>query len=479
MCCRLKLLISLLGGLLLAAGCGQRMDPRAEVALPKWSSGLAKPPFEPKTAGYTNWWLQWSKDMFVGGYQNSGAKNPRWDGLVLEALEEHAYRRVMGHARDLDAPDNLEKQLRQAVQAGCNDPLVRYLHLRRSSASANSVSPQVAAQYAELVKQMDATGYGTILKFYANLRAARAWRASSSKQLPEVNQFRRAAMNHLQTVLTGEEIPAHAAYEACWDLYEAVDQNRKQRVDFYQATMPVLLGRWRQQGFPYLFKARFYIDYAWEARGSGWAKDVTPDGWRLFGDRLRLAEEALDTAWKNDATLAEAPLLAMRLQTGLGKGREEMEVWYQRAIKFPQNRYEAVRQKLWFLEPRWYGSEEEMLAFAREVVKNDLFYGDVPLQLYLTHESLAGYYGNSRPNYWTEPQVWPDIQTSFERFFALNGEDESWRHNYVMCAWRCRQWKILDEQITKLSDINYEYFGGQESFEKLKQLAHEQALKPG
>jgi len=204
---------------------------------------------------------------------------------------------------------------------------------------------------------------------------------------------------------------------------------------------------------------------------------VDEDMWKVFEDRLSIAEAALNKAWKNDPSLPGTPLAAIRLELGQGRERERMELWYQRAITFPQDRYEAVRQKLWYLQPRWYGSEGECLAFAREVVKSDLFYGQEPLHLYHTHVSLAEFFKKERPNYWTEPQVWPDIQASFERYFELNGEDNGWRHNYVLCAWRCQQWKALDEQLAKLKDVNYEYFGGQEAFEKMVQTAREQVQK--
>ena len=459
---------------LLAAGCGQRLDPKAELALPPPPSQVPPAQFQPNSAGYTNWWLQWSRELCVGGYQQVGTKHPRWDAAAINALEEYAHWRVTGRARDPAASDYLETQIRQAIKAGCSDPLIRYIHLRMFLHPPNLASPQIAAQYADLAKQMDGTGYANIFKFYANLRAAQAWRAAAAKQAPEVNPLRRAAMNYLHTILLAEEIPAHAAHAACQELYEAIDRNNRQRADFYLAAEPVLLKRWRKQGFPYLIKAQFYIDYAWEARGGGWAKDVTPEGWRLFGDRLRLADAALKQAAKLDPGLPQVALVGLRLQFGAEEDREQMELWYQRAIKFPQNRYEAVRQKLRYLHPQWYGSEEECLGFAREVVKSASFFGREPLQLYHTHEALADYFGKSRPDYWTEAQVWPDLKASFERFFEVSGDDNSWRHNYVMCAWRCRQWPAFDEEAAKLTDINYAYFGGQEAFEEVKRFAREQ-----
>ena len=468
----------LLGGcLLLWSGCGKKRDARAEIALPKAASNLPKTQFDSRSSGNSNRMYEWAKETYVGGYQQAGTKSPRWDAAAAEALEEYSYLRIAGKPRDPGDPDYLKTQLKKAVNAGCNDPFIRYLHMRRVSPGTGSVTPQVATEFSQLATQMDTSGYRNLLKFHVNLRAAKAWRAAYAKQAPEVNHYRRKAMEQLQMILAGEDIPPHLAYEACRDLYEAIDQNERQRTDFYRDAEPFLLKRWGKEGFPYLIKGRFYIDYAWEARGTGWARDVTPDGWKLFSDRLDIASEALAQAWKKDPSLPDTPLSAMRLELGEGRGRDRMELWYQRAITFPQDRYDAVRQKLLYLQPRWYGSEQECLDFAREVVKSDQFYGRVPLHLYHTHESLATYFKDSRPNYWTEPQVWPDIKASFERYFELNGEDNSWRHNYVLCAARCQQWKVCNEQIGKLTKVNYDYFGGQEAFEKMAQTAREYAQK--
>ena len=42
--------------------------------------------------------------------------------------------------------------------------------------------------------------------------------------------------------------------------------------------------------------ARFYIDYAWYARGVDTADSVTNSGWKLFGQRLDKAKATLDEA---------------------------------------------------------------------------------------------------------------------------------------------------------------------------------------
>lgn len=97
------------------------------------------------------------------------------------------------------------------------------------------------------------------------------------------------------------------------------------------------------------------------------------------------------------------------------------------------------------------------------------------MQLYFLHESLARCFNDRRPEYWLDPHVWPDLKASFERYFSLHETDNDYRHNYILCAYRCQQWAALNEELTKLEYINYAYFGGEEEFNKMKTEAQRQA----
>ena len=59
-----------------------------------------------------------------------------------------------------------------------------------------------------------------------------------------------------------------------------------------------------------------------------------------------------------------------------------------------------------------------------------------------------------------------------------NPNETSWYHNYAWYAYHAEQWDTLNEIIPKLGPINYSYFGGQDEFNKMVQLAKEHAGKP-
>ena len=169
----------------------------------------------------------------------------------------------------------------------------------------------------------------------------------------------------------------------------------------------------------------------------------------------------------------------MELELGQGKGRERMELWFRRAMEIAPNNYEACTAKLYYLEPKWYGSPDEMLRFGRECVASEKWNGSVPLVLVDAHETLATYARRTgETNYWKRAEVWPDLKSSFEKFFTLDPEASSWRHNYARYAYWCGQWESLNEQIKLLGEVNYDYFGGRAEFDKMVKLAAEHARKP-
>jgi hypothetical protein len=123
---------------------------------------------------------------------------------------------------------------------------------------------------------------------------------------------------------------------------------------------------------------------------------------------------------------------------------------------------------------------EDMLNFGRECVENKDWGGRVPIILSVAHDRICHQYieKSEQANYWKQPEVWPDIQAAFDRFFELNPDAIGWYHNYAWYAYHAEQWNKLNELIPKLGTVNYKYFGGEEEFNKMLRLAKEHAEKP-
>src|SRR5262249_50866902 len=101
----------------------------------------------------------------------------------------------------------------------------------------------------------------------------------------------------------------------------------------------------------------------------------------------------------------------MAVELGLGKGKEHLELWFQRAMKLNPDSYYACLNKLTYLEPKWYGSTEEMLAFARQCALSTNYGGNVALILEKAHETASRYLSEpARTEYWKKEGIWKEIK---------------------------------------------------------------------
>ena len=185
------------------------------------------------------------------------------------------------------------------------------------------------------------------------------------------------------------------------------------------------------------------------------------------------AEKALNRAWELDPTNAQIAVTMIWVETGQGKGRDQMEMWFKRAMKDNPNDYDACSAKLNYIEPKWYGSTDDMLEFGRECVQNTNWGGAVPLILVDAHYSIYNQYidPSDRTNYWKDPQVWEDISSAYERYLKNYPDDASRLAYYAGYAYHGDHWNKLNELLPKVSPDYYYLFGGTNEFNKIVQTA--------
>lgn len=107
-------------------------------------------------------------------------------------------------------------------------------------------------------------------------------------------------------------------------------------------------------------------DYAWNARGSGWANSVTQSGWKLFYARLAEAREVLLSATN---TSEKCPFwFNSMLGVGLGEGwpREVYDKIFAAGTNYMRTYAPIYFVKCYHLLPRWHGREGEWEQFAQD-----------------------------------------------------------------------------------------------------------------
>jgi Domain of unknown function (DUF4034) len=118
-----------------------------------------------------------------------------------------------------------------------------------------------------------------------------------------------------------------------------------------------------------LLEAAYWRNAAWTARGNGFANTVSPEGWRLFHERL---QHALKTLTDSESYAARNPLWyteSLDANIGLGVSRQKQFALYERGIVAFPDYYPLHCQMAQGLLPKWGGSNKAVADFIKSVTK--------------------------------------------------------------------------------------------------------------
>ncbi|MGH8047092.1 MAG: DUF4034 domain-containing protein, partial [Chthoniobacterales bacterium] len=109
-------------------------------------------------------------------------------------------------------------------------------------------------------------------------------------------------------------------------------------------------------------KAKYLIDLASAARGTGWAGSVTKEQAEKMHGYLEQARDLLAEAGKKYPDNVQVPLLMMSTAFG-DMTKESLIEWFHKAIAIDPHCVGAHRIMMCYLQPKWYGSGQEMVDF--------------------------------------------------------------------------------------------------------------------
>jgi hypothetical protein len=223
-----------------------------------------------------------------------------------------------------------------------------------------------------------------------------------------------------------------------------------------------------------------FISYAWDARGSGWGFEVTQEGFVEFRRRLDVAKMALERAWELDPKDPFAAKEMIVVCMGQGAPREEMETWYRRAVELDPYDLGAVANKLAYLEPKWHGSADELLAFGRELLKAGRWETGQPLAMVDAHFRLAEYVrlpggvtlGPMYAAYFkANRDAWPDVKAAFDGYLRQFPDSLYHRTRYACVAAWAEEWDEAHRQFELLDENPSTTFTDVGQYRGLKTLA--------
>ena len=175
-------------------------------------------------------------------------------------------------------------------------------------------------------------------------------------------------------------------------------------------------------------KAGLLINYAWKARGGGYANTVAKDGWEKFSQRIEEAKNLLETV---PAEERRPVFYTLRQTIAMAQGWSKEEVIANLRScqeKYPEF-FEIHFAVCFHLLPRWHGEEFEWEKFIEEETE-----GGSPYQKELYARAfwaMTDYYDD----FWNQVAVsWPRVKAGFEEMERKYPESDWNLNNFARFA---------------------------------------------
>ena len=144
------------------------------------------------------------------------------------------------------------------------------------------------------------------------------------------------------------------------------------------------------------------------------------------------------------------PTTMITINKGNGGNREEMEKWFQRAMKNNPANINACIAKMDWLEPRWHGGDKDMLEFGQLCRNQSLAWGvGIPLQLIDAYLRESQYHRNPEDfqKFIRDPEMMDEIKSAYKQYFKYLPEDRAARSAYACQLSRSGHFEDAYEQF--------------------------------
>lgn len=247
--------------------------------------------------------------------------------------------------------------------------------------------------------------------------------------------------------------PVHATQEDWTDLLQRLQRWVKARPESVTARVALALA---------------YLDYAYDARGSGYANTVSENGWKLFKERTAEAERILKEASTLAAKCPEWYVAMQMVSVNQGWSVTEARALFEEANKFEPEYYTYARDLAHYLLPKWSGGAGDTEKFVQEIAdriggdKGDILY----FQVAAANHVICGCDDDPHLS-------WDRIKRGFEASEKLYGVSMQNLNRIAFLAsyFDERDYVYADKILTRIGDQwDPETWRNEEDFRKNKQF---------
>jgi hypothetical protein len=196
----------------------------------------------------------------------------------------------------------------------------------------------------------------------------------------------------------------------------------------------------------------YRISLAWAARGNGYANTVSATGAQEMQNQLAQAQQVLEAASAKYPDQDLIPTLMITVCLLESGPKTDMEAWYQRAISISPNDPDPYQRKMTFLQPRWFGTDEEVWQYCCSCVDLNKWDTTIPMVL---PEALFMIKENGNPDIFKSDAVWPKLEPTFREFLRRHPRSDKWRTAFLEAAYFSDQKAVAAEQC-KLLGANWD-----------------------
>jgi len=261
----------------------------------------------------------------------------------------------------------------------------------------------------------------------------------------------------LACVYVGTEISDNAS-DAAWEVHQ------KQLQNWINARPQSITAK--------VAMALFLKNYAWRARGSGYANTVTKEEWQLFGQRLQLALDTLNSAKDMREGCPVYWSTLMVIAQGSQASKEQFNDIFNKAIKIEPDYVGYYQKRAVYLLPRWNGDagewENDLTQSADHIGSDD---GDM---LYAQVVWYVHHYGSENVFDENKGISWERMQKGFEviekRFPDSLAAKNEYAHLAVLAGDKKTARKYFDEID---GQVDLSVWDSEDTFTKFANWAYE------
>jgi hypothetical protein len=193
--------------------------------------------------------------------------------------------------------------------------------------------------------------------------------------------------------------------------------------------------------------AESYVNYGWDARGSGTSDSVSDSGWKLFQQRLERARSILETAKAMKAKCPEWFAAMQDVGEGLDWDLPKRTALLQEATAFEPGYQYYYRAHAYLLLPRWGGGEGDAGRFAEDAANKvggddgDILYFTIASRVVCACQDPAYMHFS-----------WPRVQKGFAATEKKYGPDLLNLNSFAMMAVKWGDWGVAAPAFERIGD---------------------------